>query len=80
MEEVNQISLRGGKIFITNNNTDAFRVKSGTLLVYIIPYNQNNPGRRSYIYEAQKGEVIPGFAYKDTEINFQKSSTAKWLF
>ena len=67
MAETNQIALSGGDIYITHHHSDAFRVKSGTLLVYIIPYRNNDPGRKSFIYEAQKGEVIPGFAYKDMD-------------
>lgn len=63
----NIISLKGGNTYITHVMEDAYRVKSGTLLVYIVPYNQNKLGRRTFIYEAQKGEVIPGFAYKDMD-------------
>lgn len=67
MSETNHIALSGGDIYITHHHSDAFRVKSGTLLVYIIPYRNNEPGRKSFIYEAQKGEVIPGFSYKDMD-------------
>lgn len=67
MAESKLISLSGGKAYITQSNTDAYMVKNGVLLVYIIPYNNNEAGRKSFIYEAHQGEVIPGFAYCDMD-------------
>lgn len=62
-----QISLKGGETFITQNKSDAFRVLSGAVLVYIVPVKNDTPGRRSFIYEASAGEVLPGFCYRDME-------------
>ena len=62
-----QISLKGGNTYITERETDAFRVKSGAVLIYIVPLKNNEPGRRSFLYEAAEGEVFPSFIYRDME-------------
>lgn len=61
------ISLEGGETYLTERETDAFMVKSGTVLVYAVPLRNGKAGRRSYIYTAKKGEVIPAFSYRDIE-------------
>lgn len=66
----NNISLSGGKYFVSANNTDAYKVVSGDVLVYVVPYTSSAVGRRSFIYEATKQEVIPSFFYKD--MNYQE--------
>lgn len=63
----NGFALKGGEIFITEKAADAFKVKSGTVLVYVVPVTKGKPGRRSFIYQAEANEVIPGFAYRDIE-------------
>ena len=66
-DEIKRISLKGGNYYITERETDAFRVKDGTILVYIVPINKNEIGRRSFIYEAREGEVLPSFYYRDLD-------------
>jgi len=56
-DEIKRISLKGGNYYITERETDAFRVKDGTILVYIVPINKNEIGRRSFIYEAREGSI-----------------------
>lgn len=63
----NLITLKGGTYYITEFETDAFRVKCGTLLIYIVPFDNKVIGRRSFIYEASENEVIPSFFYRDIE-------------
>ncbi len=60
-------NLKGGNYYVTGRDSDAFRVRKGTVLVYIAPMMKETLGRRSFIYEAKAGEVIPSFSYKDTE-------------
>ena len=62
-----EVCLEGGDTYITKNEKDAFRVKDGSVLVYIIPLKGDCPGRRSFLYEANEKEVIPSFFYKDME-------------
>lgn len=61
------ISLKGGNTYITENESDAFRVKSGSVLIYIVPIKNNEAGRRSFLYEAAENEVFPSFLYRDME-------------
>ncbi|MBQ6864214.1 MAG: NHLP bacteriocin export ABC transporter permease/ATPase subunit [Clostridia bacterium] len=61
------VSLKGGQIHITENENEAFRVVSGTVLVFIAPMHGSFPGRRSFVYEAHAGEMLPSFRYKDIE-------------
>lgn len=63
------ILLESGKNYITKNEYDAFRVKSGTVLVYIVPVKNGKSGRKKLIYEAVEGDVIPSYVYKDLEYN-----------
>ncbi len=67
MESENRISLKGGQTYITHCATDAFRVKSGSVLIYIVPLRNAEIGRRSFLYEAAAGEVFPAFRYQDIE-------------
>ena len=67
LDDMNLFSLKGGNQYITERETDAFRVKSGSVLVYIVPLKGNTVGRRSFIYEAESGEVLPSFCYRDIE-------------
>jgi len=63
------IILKGGDIYLSENNTDTISVISGNILVYIIPIKENKIGRRSFIYEADKEEILPAFDYVDYEGN-----------
>lgn len=65
--ENSTFSLKGGDSYITRRESDAFRVKSGSVLIYIVPVKSGTAGRRSFLYEAQPGELIPSFVYKDME-------------
>ena len=65
MDEKKNILLKGGDYYITDKASDAYRIKSGTVLIYVVPIRRNVIGRRSFVYEAQKNEIIPGFSYRD---------------
>lgn len=67
LDEMNVYSLKGGNQYITERETNAFRVKDGSVLVYIVPLKGITIGRRSFIYEAEAGEVLPSFCYRDIE-------------
>ena len=57
--------LQGGVNIITHTQADAWRVSSGSVLIYIAPWINNALSRRVFLYEAQAGEVIPSLCYKD---------------
>lgn len=63
----NSVFLKGGDFYITENAENAFRVIKGTVLVFIVPYNNGTAGRRSFVYEANEEETIPAFSYRDIE-------------
>ena len=64
---MNSIYLKGGSYYVTPNNTDAYRVLSGSVLVYIVPWKKQEIGRRSLLCEVQEGNLIPSFAYRDMD-------------
>ena len=66
-DNTGNIYLKGGDQYITVHDTDAYRVESGNVLVYIAPINEEGIGRRSFIYEASPGETLPGFNYRDMD-------------
>lgn len=63
----NRFLLKGGEVHVTDDETCAYKVISGTMLIYVVPMKNGKPGRRSFIYQAECGEVIPSFSYKDIE-------------
>lgn len=67
VDSQNSISLKGGKYYITERETDAFRVKSGAVYIYIVPLKSGKMRRRSFLYKAQPGEAIPSFYCRDEE-------------
>ncbi len=67
LENENSFSLKGGETYMTDNAADAYKVLDGAVLVYIVPLKDGGMGRRSFIYQAEKNEVIPSFSYKDNE-------------
>ncbi len=67
MEEFRKIRLRAGENFITDNSLDAFRVDSGVVRVYIVSLHGNGAGRRTLLYEAESGDIIPAFNYTDND-------------
>lgn len=69
MDDQNQIRLTSGQVYITENGQDAFIVRSGVLLIYVVTYQRGNFGKRVFLYEAKQGEVIPGFCY--TDMNYE---------
>lgn len=65
---MNTIYLKGGKIHLTNQKEVAFRVETGQVLVYILPYKEGKAGRRFLLYEAGEGEVIPGLVWEHEQL------------
>lgn len=67
MNTADCIKLTGGECYVTDNSHDAFRVTRGTVFVYIVPIVNGAAGRRTLIYEANPGEVIPSFSFTDMD-------------
>lgn len=63
----NSIFLKGGRYYITERETDAFRIKSGQVLIFIVPLKNGRLRRRSFLYEATQGEAFPSFYCRDEE-------------
>ncbi|MDE7312105.1 MAG: NHLP bacteriocin export ABC transporter permease/ATPase subunit [Eubacterium sp.] len=59
--------LKGGDCYLTQNSQDAYRVLSGSVLVYIVPLQGQSMGRRAFLCEKKENETIPAFFYKDME-------------
>lgn len=72
-EENNVIALKGSGRYFSANDTDAYRVRSGAVLVFIVPEEKFGEGRKSLIYEAGEGEIVPSFRCVDRD-------SKKWMF
>ncbi|MCD7777405.1 MAG: hypothetical protein LUH47_02735, partial [Clostridiales bacterium] len=59
------IFLKGGDIYLCEDNVSTIKITEGRVLVYIVPFVNGKNGRRSFIYEAATGELIPSFNYTD---------------
>ncbi len=66
-EENRVVSLSGSSYYYSENDSDAYRVISGTVLVFIVPEKQWGTGRKSFICEAGEGEIIPSFRCRDID-------------
>lgn len=67
MISTNSIRLKGGACHITHNSEDIYRVVSGDVLVYIVPWADGEMGRRSLLCEVRSGQLVPAFAYQDMD-------------
>ncbi len=64
--------LKGGQTYRTQDVSLWVRVVSGSLLVYILPYKENIPGKKLFLCTVSKGEIIP---FLDLEME-----GARWNF
>jgi len=56
------IRLQGGQLFVSQDNTTAYQIREGHVLVYLFPYEKEKVGRRQLLGELTEGELILGFA------------------
>lgn len=56
------MKLQGGQLHITRNDV-IYEVVKGHILVYLMPYKDDKPGRRHFLLECREGERIPGFKH-----------------
>ena len=68
-----QISIKGGQTYITEEAEYAYTVTSGHVLVYIVPYEEGKAGRKYLLYEAEEGDRIPALVFVNPQI-------AEWRF
>lgn len=66
-ETANLIGLTGGAYYITETPTDAYRVLSGSVHIYVVPWTEGQPGRRSLICTAEQNTIFPAFSHTDAE-------------
>lgn len=59
--EKNIITLKGGQVHITEDPKAAFLVEEGSALVYVLPVEKGQKGRRLFLCEVEAGEAIPAF-------------------
>ena len=59
--------LSGSQTLIPHGAKDGYRVLSGTVLVYVVPWKQEAPGRRLLLCEVPEGRIIPSFVYRDQQ-------------
>lgn len=57
-----ELFLKGGQAYVTEDAQVAYQVLKGHVLVYIIPYDNDKNGRRYLICETQEGDEIPSLA------------------
>ena len=72
------IRLYATDTYITQNAGDAYRVHTGTVLVFVAPLKGDKPDIRRFLCEIEEGHLIPSFAFKDAEyINWRFLFTTK---
>lgn len=58
------IRLSGNNLIVTKDSSLAYKITSGKALVFVAPIDSNITGRRNFILECQKGDVIPSLYHK----------------
>ncbi len=66
--EQNTIVLKNNYIY-TDNNKTAYKVKRGKVVIFVVPFKGEKPGRRINLYEATEGDTIPSLCFRDNEYN-----------
>lgn len=65
-----EIKIKGGQLFITENADAIYEITSGDALIYIVPKEKDGSyGRRLFVYEAENAEKIPALSYADMDDN-----------
>ena len=71
--EKDTIELTSADVFYPGSPQDAYRVESGEVLVYIVPWESGKPGRRLLLCEVPEKRVIPALVFRDADY-------AQWRF
>ena len=58
---------------MAESGTAAYKIRAGSMDVFLVPYKAERAGRRILIHEAKAGETVPGFEFTDRE-------HTRWVF
>lgn len=58
---------------MAESGTAAYKIRTGSMDVFLVPYKAERAGRRILIHEAKAGETVPGFEFTDRE-------HTRWVF
>ena len=61
------LQFEKGEICIAGESSTAYKIREGSMDVFLVPYKAEHAGRRVLIYEAKAGETVPGFDFTDRE-------------
>lgn len=67
------LQFEKGELYFAEGSGTAYKVKEGSVDVFLVPVKGDRKGRRVLIYEAGEGETIPG-------IDFTDQSHNRWIF
>lgn len=67
------ITLTSADVFYPQSPKDVYFVDSGEVLVYIVPWKSEKPGRRLLLCEVPEKKAIPSFVFRDIDY-------AQWRF
>ncbi len=59
--------IKSSDTYLMNDSKAAYKVRRGKVFVYIMPLGNEKPVKRSLIYLACEGEVIPSLYFRDAE-------------
>ena len=68
-----QITLKGGNVHYTDKDRAVYSVIKGPVLVYLIPLENGEEGRRLFLGEFGEGRRIPGFHHSS-------DAQGEWIF
>lgn len=73
------LTLKGGDIHYTMDPSQQYIVRSGQVLVYILPLRDGHADRRFLLQEVGEGETIPSLSYA-APYDFKSDEECRWCF
>ncbi len=70
---MSSVELQGGQCCLTRETDLFYQVIEGQVLVYLLPYRKEKPGRRLLIHQAGPGEKIPTLCWSNEQLG-------DWIF
>ncbi len=74
-----QLTLKGGEIHYTTDPQKQYVVRSGRVLIYILPMRDGHADRRFLLQEVGEGDAIPALSYT-AAFDFKSDEECQWCF
>jgi len=67
IQKDNRYLLNRNESILTVEEKDAYLLRTGSVAVFIVPWENEETGRRIRLYSMSPGDVVPSFVYRDMD-------------